>query len=342
MHAVQLTQVGAPLSDRDVPRPIAGPGEIVVKVEAAGVCHSDAHYRSGTSPVAFTPLTLGHEVAGTVAETGEGVSDVSPGDRVALHYLVSCGVCDMCAQGLEQFCRSGRMIGKHRDGGLAEYIVVPAQNAVPIPQEVGSEAAAIMMCSSATAFHAIRRAGLSAGESVAVFGVGGLGISAVQLAKIAGASTVFAVDVDRDKLKKAEGYGAIPVNAGAEDAADQLTRLTAGTGVDVSLEFAGLPKTQTQAVAALAVHGRAALAGITDQSFSLSSYGHLLNREAAVYGVSDHLRSELFILMQFCARRLLDLDSVIAARIGLDSSQINKALDELQHFRGLTRTVVLP
>ncbi len=342
MHAVQLADVGSQLDDRDVPRPVAGPGEVVVKVAAAGVCHSDAHYRAGTSRVAFTPITLGHEVAGEIAEIGEGVSGVSPGDRVALHYLVSCGICDLCAKGLEQFCRSGRMIGKHRDGGFAEFIVVPAQNAVPVPEEVSIEAAAIMMCSAATAFHAIRRAGLAAGESAAVFGVGGLGMSAVQLARIAGASTVYAVDVDAGKLRKAEGYGAIPVDAGREDSADQLRRLTGGAGVDVSLEFSGRPQAQSQAVAALSVHGRAALAGITDTSFSVSSYGDLLNREAQVCGVSDHLRSELSTLMQFCARRLLDLDSVIAARIRLDASQINPVLDELEQFRGLTRTVILP
>ncbi|HUX13925.1 MAG TPA: zinc-binding dehydrogenase [Spirochaetia bacterium] len=342
MHAVQLTRVGSPLEDREIPIPDPGANEIVLDVKAAGICHSDAHYRAGTSPVAFTPITPGHEVAGIVSRVGANVRNVARDDRVALHYLLTCGECEYCTRGLEQFCLTGRMIGKHANGGFAEYIVVPAKNAIPMPDNVTYEAAAIMMCSSATAFHALRQAGLSAGESIAIFGTGGLGMSAVQLSRIAGASFVFAVDIDETKLRKAESYGARPVNAARTDPVAYLRDVTAGRGVDVAVEFAGLPLTQGQAISSLAVHGRAALAGITSKPLSLASYAELINREALVIGVSDHRRNELVTIMQFSSRGLLDLDSIIEATVPLTATAINQTLDGLADFRGFTRTVVLP
>ncbi len=332
MRAVQLTRIGFPLEDREISIPDPTANEILVAVKAAGICHSDAHYRAGTSPVAFTPITPGHEVAGIVSRVGANVRNVAPDDRVALHYLLTCGECEYCGRGLEQFCLSGRMIGKHANGGYAEYIVVPAKNAITIPDNVTDKAAAIMMCSSATAFHALRQTNLSAGESIAVFGAGGLGMSAVQLSRIAGASDIFAIDIDDAKLRKAESYGATPVNATEIEPVAYLRDLTGGRGVDIAVEFAGLPLTQEQAVSVLAVHGRAALAGITSKPFSLSSYSELLNREAQVIGVSDHLRSELVTLMQFCSRGLLDLDSVIEETVPLTAAAINRTLDGLAEF----------
>jgi propanol-preferring alcohol dehydrogenase len=342
MKAVQLVEIGKPLELREVARPEPAPDEILVKVLAAGICHSDAHYRAGTSGVGFLPITLGHEIAGVVEKTGSAVSAVSVGDRVALHYLFTCGQCEYCISGLEQFCRSGRMVGKHANGGYAEYVVAPARNAIPVADRVSPEAAAIMMCSSATAFHALRKANMSSGESVAVFGVGGLGMSAVQLARACGAAPVFAIDVDADKLRAAEAYGAIPIRP-ADGAPDvQLRELTHGRGVDVALEFAGLPVTQEQAVASLSVQGRVALAGIGSAPFTVAGYPSVINREVEIVGVSDHLRHELVTLMDFASRGLLDLESVVTDRIALDADQINSRLDALSQFHGRTRSVILP
>src|SRR5947207_12882040 len=127
----------------------------LIRVAAAGICHSDAHYRENISKIDRLPLTLGHEVAGLVEQVGSDVMQLSVGDRVCVHYLVSCGSCEFCVRGLEQFCRSGQMIGKHRDGGYAEFIKVPGANALPLPDEIPFEVGAIMMCSSATALHAL-------------------------------------------------------------------------------------------------------------------------------------------------------------------------------------------
>ena len=158
MRAVRLVQVGKPLEQADIPIPEIGPSDVLIRVAAAGICHSDAHYRAGISQIDSLPLTLGHEVAGTVEKVGAQVANLAAGDRVCVHYLVHCGRCEFCVRGLEQFCRSGQMIGKHRDGGYAEFIKVPGANAFPLPDEIPFEVGAIMMCSSATALHALNKA----------------------------------------------------------------------------------------------------------------------------------------------------------------------------------------
>jgi len=161
MKAVRLMEPRRPLEMQEVPMPQVGPRDVLVRVKAAGICHSDVHYRAGVSPVHPLPMTLGHEVAGVVEQVGPEVANVRVGDRVCIHYLITCGDCIYCTRGSEQFCVSGSMIGKYRDGGYAEYISVPARNAFRLPDEIPFEQGAIMMCSSATAFHALRRAGSS-------------------------------------------------------------------------------------------------------------------------------------------------------------------------------------
>ena len=340
MKAVQLVAIGKPLELRELPRPEPGPGEVRVRVLAAGICHSDALYRAGKSGVGFLPITLGHEVAGVVDKIGASVEGIAIGDRVALHYLFTCGQCEYCIRGLEQFCRSGRMLGKHAHGGYAEYVIAPARNAIPIPAAVNTQAAAIMMCSSATAFHALHKARMRAGDRVAVFGAGGLGISAIQLARASGAAEVFAIDIDPGKLKAAQGFGAQPIDPAHGAPERQLRDRTGGRGVDVALDFAGLPTTQQQAVASLGVQGRAALAGISGVPFAVESYPMMIGGELEIVGVSDHLRSELVTLMEFAQRELIDLESVITDRIALDAEQINSRLDALAGFHGRTRSVI--
>ncbi len=342
MRAVRIVAVGQPLEQCELPTPEPGPGEILLRVEAAGICHSDAHYRAGTASVARLPITPGHEIAGRIEKLGAGVRELAPGMRVALHYLLSCGRCAECARGGEQFCREGRMLGKHVDGGYAEYVLAPARNAVPVAEGVSTEAAAIMMCSSATAFHSIRKARLAPGERVAAFGIGGLGLSALQLARICGAGEVFAVDVDPVKLAAAARLGATPIDPAQGAPEEQIREATGGAGVDVALEYAGLPLTQQQALASLGVRGRLALAGICREPFAVDSFGNLINREAEIVGVSDHLLGELFTLMDFVRRGLLDLDGVIAERVPLTADAINARLDTLARFRGQTRSVIVP
>jgi 2-desacetyl-2-hydroxyethyl bacteriochlorophyllide A dehydrogenase len=342
MKAVRLVLPGLPLELQDVNLPAIGPRDVLVRVRAAGICHSDAHYRAGRSAVRPLPLTLGHEVAGTVERTGSEVSNFKAGDRVCLHYLASCGDCVYCQRGNEQFCTLGAMMGKYRDGGYAEFVVMPARSVFHLPEEIRFEHGAIMMCSSATSLHALNKARLQAGESVAVFGVGGLGLSAIQLAKVMGAREVFAVDIRAGKLALAERFGAVPVNAAACDPVAEIGRLTGGRGVDVALELIGLPLTMRQAVQSLAIQGRAALAGITVKTFEVAPYFEVLNKEAEIIGVSDHLAQELPQLIEWTRCGALDLASVITRKVPLDAKAINAAMDELEQFGEQGRMVITP
>ena len=342
MKAARLVEIGKPLQLQDIERPSPGPGDVLVRIRAAGICHSDVHYRAGTSGVGTLPQTLGHEVAGVVEEVGETVAGLRPGDRVCLHYLLSCGQCHFCCTGHEQFCPEGKMIGKHVDGGFAEFIAVPARNAVRLPAEVSFEHGAVLMCSSSTSFHALRKSRLQPGETAAIFGAGGLGMSAIQLARTMGALQVYAVDINENKLALAESFGAVPVNARQGDPVETIRSLTGGRGVDVAIEVIGLRQTMEQAVRCLAVLGRAALAGISDMPFEIDSYSDLLGREAEVIGCSDHTLHELEILVEYVRQGRLDLGHVVARSVPLEAEAINAAMDALEQFGGEVRTVVVP
>lgn len=342
MKAVRLVEIGKPLQMQEIPIPAIGDRDVLVRVKAAGICHSDVHYRAGTSPVRELPVTLGHEVAGIVEQAGGLVSNVKAGDRVCLHYMVTCGECAFCSRGSEQFCVRGQMIGKHRDGGYAEFIAVPARSVVPLPDDVPFEHGAVLMCSSATSFHALRKSRLQPGETVAVFGAGGLGMSAIQIARAFGALDVYAVDINADKLRLAEKFGAIPVDAGKGDPVAEIRRLTGGRGVDVALEVIGLPQTMQQAVKSLAIFGRAVLVGITRKPFEVDSYFDVIGREAEIIGSDDHLMSELPTLIEFARRGILDLSHVVTRTVPLDADAINEVMDNLERFRGDTRTVIVP
>jgi propanol-preferring alcohol dehydrogenase len=340
MKAVQLIQTGRPLELREVQVPSIGPADLLVRVKAAGICHSDAHYRAGRSRVHPLPMTLGHEVAGVVERAGEELVGFKPGDRVCLHYMATCGECNYCRAGDDQFCTSGAMIGKSRAGGYAEFIAMPARSAVRLPKEIPFEHGAIMMCSSATALHALKKARIQTGESVAVFGAGGLGFSAIQLAKALGASEVIAVDIQPGKLEMAKGLGAVPVNAAVCDPVREVKRLTGGRGVDVALELIGLPLTMRQTVQSLAIKGRAALAGITEKTFEVAPYDEVLNKEAEIIGVSDHLAQELPLLISMVQKGELDLSKAITRTVPLDAGAINEVLDGLEKSGENVRTVI--
>lgn len=342
MKALRLTESGSPLEEVDIEIPPVGARDVLIRVKAAGICHSDAHYRAGVSPVAPLPLTLGHEVAGVVEKTGADVQSFTGGQRVCVHYLVTCGQCTFCQRGTEQFCPTAQMIGKHRAGGFAEFIAVPERSVFHLPDEIPFEQGAILMCSSATSLHALNKARLRAGETVAVFGVGGLGVSAVQLAKHFGAAEVFAVDLNPAKLALAEHFGATPVNASDGNPVEQLRELTHGRGVDVALELIGLPLTMRQAVQSLAVLGRAALVGLTPETLEVAPYSEILNKEAEIIGVSDHLASEIPVVLGLARARKLDLSHGIIRTIPLEADAVNAVLDRLEKFGDDVRVVITP
>ncbi len=340
-RAVRLEAPGNRLVDATLVAASPDTGEVLVRVKAAGICHSDAHYRAGTGSTRH-PLTLGHEVTGVVEAVGSGVTTRRAGDRVCLHYLVTCGDCRDCRAGREQFCATGQMIGKDRDGGYAELIRVPADNAHPLPGFVPFEQGAILMCSSATALHALRKARVGAGDTVAVFGIGGLGVSAIQLARALGAAAVYAVDINPAKLALASRHRAIPVDARSADPVRAIRAATGGRGVDAALELIGFASTMEQALGVLAPQGRAALAGLTQERMSIAPYPDVLSREAEIIGVSDHLASEIGELMAFIERGELHLADAVTRIVPLDAAAINGVLDDLEAFRDDVRTVIRP
>lgn len=340
MKAVRLVEIGKPLQQMEIPAPSIGNDDVLIRVKAAGICHSDIHYWEGISSVGTLPRTLGHEIAGVVEEVGSNVTTHTIDQRVCLHYLVTCGACPYCRSSSEQFCEEGLMLGKDIDGGYAEYVAVPARNAIPLPEEVPFEHGAVLMCSSATVFHALRKARLRAGETVAVFGIGGLGMSAVQLAEIFGALDVYAVDVSEERLAAAEWYGAIPVNASGRDPVRELRDLTGKRGVDVALALVGLPEPMRQAVQSLAPYGRAVIVGLANQLLCVDTYREILAKEAEIIGCSDHLLEELPLLVKLARQGRLDLSRVVTETIPLEPDAVNGAIHTLHRFGSGIRTVV--
>ncbi len=341
MRALQLVEIGSPLQLRDVPTAEPGPLDVVVKVAAAGICHSDVHYRRGPRSVDSLPRTLGHEVAGVIEATGSLVHPGRTGERVCLHYQTACTACSRCARGYDQFCESGQMLGRSRDGGYADHITVPSRNAIHLPDEISFEHGAVMMCSSATSMHAVRKARLAGGERVAVFGSGGLGTSAIQIAFAMGAAEVLAVDVDPAKLDLARRLGATPLEGG-DGAADRVVAATDGDGVDVSLEMTGLATTMRACVDVLAIGGRAISVGISDQPIQVVPFTELAMREAELSGVSDHHIDDILMLIDMALRGRLNLGQIVEQRVPLDAAAVNGVMDDLESNRSPARTVIVP
>jgi len=190
---------GKPLEIREVPTPKPGPGEALVRVAGCGMCHTDLHYLDhGVPTFKPPPLILGHEVAGTVAELGEGVSDRAEGDRVLIPAVLSCGRCRYCRQGRENLCERLVMLGNNIDGGYAEFVLVPASELVPLPDELPLERASVIADAVSTPYHAVKNRGrVQMGDAVAVVGCGGVGLNLVQCAAAAG-GRVIAIDMNEE------------------------------------------------------------------------------------------------------------------------------------------------
>nr|MCW2728600.1 alcohol dehydrogenase [Aeromicrobium sp.] len=255
MKAAVVTDFNQPLEiqERDVPRPAAG--QVLVRMEACGLCHTDIHAAHGDWPVTPTPpFVPGHEGIGIVTELGAGVVNRALGDRVAIAWLGSaCGECRYCVDGRETLCQSQQNSGYSVDGAFAEYAVADATYVVAVPPQIESVDAAALTCAGLTSYKAVKVAKVGPGETVAVFGVGGLGHLAVQYARLVGARVV-AVDIDRDKLDLATALGADHVVDALE--VDPVEAIQTLGGADVSLAFAVTPKAFEQALASLSPGGR--------------------------------------------------------------------------------------
>lgn len=255
MKAAVVTHFHAPLEILDVPIPEPGPGQVLVRMEASGLCHTDIHAARGDWPVQPSlPFTPGHEGVGTVDKLGQGVTTRQIGDRVAIAWLgYACGECSYCIDGWETLCEKQQNSGYSVDGTFAEYALVPAAFATSVPDGVSSRDAAPLTCAGVTTYKAIKVARVAPAETVAIFGIGGLGHLALQYAKIAGAFTV-AVDIEEHKLKMATDLGADHVvNAATIDPVEAIQALG---GADVAVALAASPASFDQAYRSLRRGGR--------------------------------------------------------------------------------------
>ncbi|MFI9821915.1 Zn-dependent alcohol dehydrogenase [Streptomyces sp. NPDC052013] len=338
VRAAVLPAVDAPLEITGIELPEPGPGRVRIRLAAAGVCHSDLSLSNGTMRLPV-PAVLGHEGAGTVVAVGDGVSHVAPGDGVVLNWAPSCGTCPACARGEVWLC-GGALDGaaavhaRRADDGtdlhpglnvaaFAEETVVPASCALPAPDGIPLTDAALLGCAVLTGYGAVHHsARVQHGETVAVFGVGGVGLAALQSARIAGASKIVAVDVSPEKEELALAAGATDYLIASDTTPREIRALTDRQGVDVAVECVGRGVTIRTAWESTRRGGRTTVVGIggkdqqvTFNALEIFHWGRTLS--GCVYGNSDPAR-DLPVLAEHIRAGRLDLGALVTERIALD------------------------
>ena len=338
VRAAVLPAVGAPLEIAEIDLPDPGPGQVRIRLAAAGVCHSDLSLTNGTMRVPV-PAVLGHEGAGTVVAVGEGVTHVSPGAPVILNWAPSCGTCHACTLAEVWLCANALNgaadVYAHRasDGSdlhpglnvaaFAEETVVAASCVLPLPEGIPLTDAALLGCAVLTGYGAIHHsARVREGETVAVFGVGGVGLATLQSARIAGATTIVAVDVSAEKEELARAAGATDYVVASENTAREIRALTGKQGVDVAVECVGRAVTIRTAWESTRRGGRTTVVGIggkdqqvTFNALELFHWGRTLS--GCVYGNSDPAK-DVPVLAEHVRAGRLHLGALVTERIGLD------------------------
>jgi propanol-preferring alcohol dehydrogenase len=338
MKAVRYSGPRRPLELLDVPRRDPGPAEVLVRVTAAGMCHTELHFLSGLLDLGVAPMTLGHEVVGVIEAAGPGAPADRVGERVIVYYYVGCGECEHCRVGDEQLCpRLRAEYGFLTDGGYAEYVTVPARNAVPLPDSITDVDAAPIGCGVTTAVHAARLADLRAGDWTVVYGAGGVGFGLVQLARAWGAR-VIAVGRSPAKLRLASELGAeVAVDATAEPVADRIRAITGGRGADVIFECVGTAESMSTSSAALGRRGRLVFVGYSPDSFTVHPI-QLVVFEQRVLGSVGATLQDLHQAVDLVARGVVR--TVVDRTLPLDRFQ--EGLDALERGELVGRAVLIP
>ncbi len=339
MRAAVFHGPGSPLTIEDMEKPVAGPAEVVVKVAACGVCATDLHYLHGTPTFKKPPLVLGHEVSGWVEELAPEVTAFHRGEAVLVPSVQSCGECLPCRRGRDNLCERMVMPGNHVDGGFAEFLKVPARTLIRLPEGLPIQESAVISDAVSTPFHAVRTRGrVQGGDRVAIFGCGGVGINAVQIASALGA-TVLAVDVDPKKLDLAKGLGAAEAfNAREGDVPKAIRKLTGG-GVDVALEIVGKPQVLDQAFSSIRAGGTLVAVGYSEETWNLAVH-RVMFREISVLGSLGCRSADYPTILEMVRQRKIRLEPVVADRLPLD--RINDALARLEAGTVLGRQLVTP
>lgn len=329
MKAARLVEIGSPLAIEKVDDPAPGPRDAVVKVEFEGICRTDWHVWVGDwswiGLAPALPVTMGHEFAGTVTDVGAEVTTIRPGDRVAVPFHEACGRCGYCRIGRSNLCDALEFLGMTHDGGYAEYVnVLNADvNCVALPEGVSFEAAAALGCRFMTAWHALQhQAELRAGEWLAVHGVGGIGLSAVQIGAALGAGVV-AVDIDERKLEAARAQGAAAtVDARGTDVVEAVKEATGG-GAHVALGGLGVAALVNAALMSLRKGGRLVQVGLTskeEQGIVGIPLDELIEAELTIVGSVGNPHVHLPALLDLVGAGRLDPAGLVSERVPLDGA----------------------
>jgi len=349
---------GEPVSIETIIVPDPGPGEALVEIEACGVCHTDLHYREGGINDEF-PFLLGHEAAGRVAAVGDGVRDVSPGDFVVLNWRAVCGQCRACRKGRPQYCFATHNAAQKMTlsdgttlspalgiGAFADKTLVAAGQCTPVSAGAEAAVAGLLGCGVMAGLGAAMLTGnVQRGDTVAVFGCGGVGDAAIAGAKLAGATVIVGVDLDDRKLEWAREFGAThTVNAAREDAVEAVKEATGGFGADVCIEAVGNPKALEQAFFARDLAGTVVQVGVPTPEMRfpdipmIEFFGRGGALKPSWYG--DCLPSRDFpLLVDLYLQGRLPLDRFVSERIGLD--QVEEAFHKMERGEVLRSVVVL-
>jgi len=356
VRAVVARAKGEPVTIETIEVPDPGPGEVLVAVQACGVCHTDLHYREGAINDDF-PFLLGHEAAGIIEEVGDGVAEVEVGDFVVLNWRAVCGRCRSCERGRPWYCfathnATSRMTLDGEElspalgiGAFAEKTVVAAGQATRVNPAVRPEVAGLIGCGVMAGLGAaMNTGGVGRGDSVAVFGCGGVGDAAIEGSRLAGAHTIIAVDIDPRKLEWAREFGAThTVNSAEEDPVEAIRALTGGNGVDVAIEAVGLPVTYEQAFYSRDLAGTVVLVGVPNPEMRIELpmievFGRGGSLKSSWYG--DCLPSRDFpMLIDLHLQGRLALDRFVSETIGLD--EVEEAFHKMERGEVLRSVVVL-
>jgi propanol-preferring alcohol dehydrogenase len=334
MKAAIVREFKQPLQIDEAERPMPGPDEVLIKVEACGVCHSDLHIAEGDwKPllrIIKMPLIPGHEVVGRVVERGEAAFNVEVGDRVGVAWVHwTCGECDLCREGRENLCASQMITGATVDGGYAEFIKAKASHVTTVPESLTSEEAAPLFCAGVTVYRAIKNSGIKPGQRVAVFGIGGLGHLAVQIARSFGGE-VIAVDISDDKLELARSLGAsTALNAATEEVVKRIRKMG---GAHVAVVTSGAKAAYDSAFYAVRSSGTLVVVGMPAEDLSFPA---IMMREVTITSSATGTREDLREVLEMAAEG--KLKCLIETR-PLD--EINEVFDQMRHAQ-ITGRVVL-
>ena len=347
MKAVQLVERRRPLELVDLPEPVPAAGEVVIQVEAEGICRTDWHVWNGdwdwVGLVPTLPLVMGHELGGTVVAVGSGVSRVRAGDRVTTPFHESCGRCGYCLSGRSNLCDAMEFLGLTHDGGYAQYAAIRNAdfNCVTLPDGIDALSAAAIGCRYMTAFHAVtRQGGLAAGQWVAVHGAGGIGLSAVQIAAALG-GRVIAVDLAEAKLEKARAEGALhTVNAGQQDVVAAIRDITGG-GADLAIGGLGVAALVQAAVLSLRKGGRLVQVGLTsqaEQGYVPLPLDHIIEAEIEIAGSVGNPHVDYPRLLALVATGVLRPARIVGQTLPL--GQASEVLDAMDSYETLGFSVI--